>query len=420
MTPMKFALALGMAAVLGASMALAQDSPNPGGGFGPPVATSSGYPPPGARPLDPPGGVPVGSGVQVIGPPMSPDNQYVPLQPSPVPYISHPTVPSATFDGGWIAGAGVLILEPRWSSNPAYDRLGANSTDTQTLQTNVQTDFNMGAGAAPLLWLGYVGDNGIGIRGRWSQLYDKNNLSLNSPAQTDSTTTTTYSAYPAGVGFSAISSPDYNDAFAFGSDLTMEVADLEILWDCHPARGSLVFGAGLRYAHLAQNYNASWVSTPLDPTQDTYSTTLTSGHNFNGLGPVASVEAAYPLGQSGFRLTGSARGSLLFGTGTEEASMVALDTDAYGDPPSQTLTSNSQSVGGTLPVLEFELGADWGHALGAYRFSIQTALVGQIWFYGGNASNSASVFGSSFPQQNQTTQDAIGLVGARIAAGMSY
>jgi hypothetical protein len=351
---------------------------------------------------------------------MGPNNQYVPLPPPAATYGSHPIVPSVTYDGGWIAGAGVLILQPHWSNNPAYDRLGANTTDTQTLQSNVQTDFNVGAAAAPLLWLGYVGDNGIGIRARWSRLYDKNSLSLDSPAQTDSTTTTTYSAYPAGVGFSAVSSPDYNDAFVFGSDLTMDVTDLEILWDLHPARGCLVFGAGVRYAHLAQNYNASWVSTPLDPTQDTYTTTLTSGHNFSGLGPVASVEAAYPLGQSGFRLTGSARGSLLFGTGTQAATMVSLDADAYGDPPSQTLTSNSQSVGGTLPVLEFELGADWGHTLGAYRLALQTALVGQVWFYGSNASNSASVFGSSFPQQNQSTQEAIGVVGTRIAASMSY
>ncbi len=441
---MKFTFALGIAAVLAASAALAQDFQNPGGGYGPSAPSSgyqplglpysgyqspgsppsgyppSGYPPPGARPLDPPGGGPVDSSVQVIGPPMSPDNQYVPL-PSPAASSgSHPTIPTAAYDGGWIAGAGVLILEPRWSSNPAYDRLGSNSSNTQTLQTNVQTDFNMGAAAAPLVWLGYVGDNGLGIRARWSKLSDSTSLPLNSPAQTDATTTTTYSAYPASVGFAAVSSPNYNDAFVFGSDLTMEVADLEILWDVHPARGSLVFGAGVRYAHLAQNYNASWVSTPLDPTQDTYTTTLTSGHDFNGLGPVISVEAAYPLGQTGFRVTGSARGSLLFGTGAAAANMVSLDADAYGDPPSQTLTSNSQSLGGTLPVLEFELGADWGHNLGAYRFALETALVGQIWFCGGNASNCASVFGSSFPQQTQTTQDAIGVVGVRVAAAMSY
>ena len=410
---MKLSLALGIAAVLAASAALAQDFRNPGGDFGPPGQAYSGSLPPGARPLDPPGGGPANSGVQVIGPPLGPDNQYVPSQ-------YHSTVPATAYDGGWIAGAGVLILEPRWSSNPAYDRMSANSTNAQTLQANAQTDFNMGAGAAPLLWVGYVGENGVGIRARWSRFYDKDTLTI--PAQIDPTTTI-ISAAPAGVGFSsANSSPDNSNAYVFSSDLTLEVADLEVLWDVHPARGSLVFGAGLRYAHLAQNYNASWTSTAsasVVPTPDTLSTTLASGHNFCGLGPVASVEVAYPLGQSGFRVTGSARGSLLFGTGTEQATMVTWDTDAYGDPPSQMLTSNSQSVGGLMPVLEFELGADWGHTLGAYRFALETALVGQIWFYGGNASNSDSVFSSSLPQ-NQTTQDAIGLIGVRIAASMSY
>ncbi len=135
---------------------------------------------------------------------------------------------------------------------------------------------------------------------------------------------------------------------------------------------------------------------------------------------MASIEAAYPLGQTGFRLIGSARGSLLFGTGTEQATVNLWDTDAYGDPPIQTLQTNSQSVGGLMPVLEFELGADWGCTLGAYRFAIETALVGQVWFYAGNASNSYSVFGSSLSQQNQTLQDALGLLGVRIAASMSY
>ena len=415
---MKFLLVLAIAAVSAVS-ALAQDMRNPGGDFGPPGAAPTGFPPPGARPLDPPGSGPVGSGAQVIGSPMSPDNYYVP-SPSPLPYANRPTAPATAIDGGWMAGAGVMILQPHFSNNPAYDRLGANSTDTQTLQPNQQTDFNMGAAAAPLVWLGYMGENGLGIRARWWRFYDKDTLSFNSPAQTGSTTTTTYSAYPAGVGFSAVSSTSYNDAFTFASDLTMNVTDLEILWDLHPARGSLVFGAGVRYAHLSQNYNSSWVSTPLDSTQDTYTTTLTSGHNFSGAGPVASVETGYPLGMSGFRLLGTARGSLLFGTGIQQANMLALDTDAGGNVVSQTLTSNSESVGGTMPVLEFELGADWGHVLGAYRLAIQAAMVGQLWFYGGNASNNNSVFGSSFPQQNQSTQETIGIIGARIAASMSY
>jgi hypothetical protein len=47
-------------------------------------------------------------------------------------------------------------------------------------------------------------------------------------------------------------------------------------------------------------------------------------------------------------------------------------------------------------------------------------MVGQLWFYGSNASNSTSVFGASFPQQSQNTEETIGIIGARIAASMSY
>jgi hypothetical protein len=419
---MKFSFALGIAAVLGASAAWAQDFQTLGGDVGPPGYPSPGYPPPGAQPLDPPASGPVDSGGQVIGPPLGPDNQRLPSQPFLAPYANPPTAPIVAADGGWIAGAGVLILEPHWNNNPAYGQIVANATNTQTLQTSTQTDFNMGPAAAPLLWLGYVADNGIGLRARWSMFYDKDTLSLDSPPQANSTTTF-YSASLSGVGgfSSANASLDNNNAFVFSSDLTMQVADLEILWDLHPARGSLVFGAGVRYAYLAQHYNATWRSTPdLDLTQNTLSTTLTSGHSFSGLGPVASVEAAYPLGQTGFRLTGTARASLLFGTGTQTATINTWDTDAYGDPPTHTLNSSTQPAGTLVPVLEFELGADWGHTLGAYRFAIETALVGQVWFYGGNASDSDSIFSSAATEPNQTTLDALGLLGVRIAASMSY
>ena len=408
---MKFSFALGIAAVLGASAALAQDFQTAGGDVGPPDFPSRGYPPPDARPLDPPGGGAVDSGGQVSGPPLGPDNQFVPLQPSPAPYANHPTVPTVpaiptvpavpivTADGGWIAGAGIEILEPRWGNNPAYGQVVAssNSTSTQTLQTTTQADFNMGVAAAPLLWLGYVGENGVGVRARGSMFYDKDTLSLNCLPQTNSTTTI-YSASPAGVGgfSSANVSPSNSNAFVFNSDLTMQVADLEILWDLHSGSRLAALRGGVRYAYLAQNYNATWknsASRLWTATKDALSTTLTSQHNFTGLGPVASVEAAYPLGQTGFRLIGMPAARSCSAREHNGRPLHLGHQRLLWIPAPPDAPKHSQSAGVLMPVLEFELGADWGHTLVAYRFAISTALVGQVWFYGGNASNSDNVFG---------------------------
>jgi hypothetical protein len=201
----------------------------------------------------------------------------------------------------------------------------------------------------------------------------------------------------------------------------MEVADLEVIWDLRAGGWSLLFGAGLRYAHINQNYNASWVSTPaVDPTQDTYITALESGHNFDGIGPIASLEGRYALGSSGFAILANARGALLFGSGTQSVTLNSIDNDNTGALVSESTLSRSQSTGGVLPMAELELGAEWGQKFGFAQFSIQAALVGQAWFFAGNAANQDFVLGSSLSGSSLSNQDPLGLVGVRVTAALSY
>ena len=208
---------LTLAAVLAASSAVAQDFRNPGGEFGPPDAGPAGFPPPGARPLDPPGSGPVGSGVQVIGPPMGPNNQYVPSPAASSP--PHPA-PAARQPGDRLRRR----LDRRRGRDGLATSLGQQS-GLRPAGQQLDRHANTPDERANRLRHGHRGGAAglAGLRRRkrhrhsrlaGRRLYDKDNLSLNSPAQTGSTATTTYSAYPAGVGFSAVSSPNYNDAFS--------------------------------------------------------------------------------------------------------------------------------------------------------------------------------------------------------------
>ena len=102
--------------------------------------------------------------------------------------------------GGWLVGAGFYYLQPRWGSNPAFDKL---ATDAYDNQTSVEEDFEVGGHFAPLIWLGYVGPHGVGLRGRWWQFRADDSLSIGNEAHDDSLATTIYSAYPLGIGFAA-------------------------------------------------------------------------------------------------------------------------------------------------------------------------------------------------------------------------
>jgi hypothetical protein len=181
----------------------------------------------------------------------------------------------------------------------------------------------------------------------------------------------------------------------------------------------MLFGTGLRFAHLNQDYNASWLSIPTDPTQDTVLNTLLSGHNFDGIGPVVSLEGRYAMGSSGFAILANARGALLFGSGTQSVLLDTMENDSTGALVSESILTRSQSTCGVLPMAELELGVEWGQKIGFAQFSLQAMMVGQAWFYAGNAANQDGA-SSSLTGDSLSNQDPMGLIGFRLMASMSY
>ena len=95
--------------------------------------------------------------------------------PSPSPWASssfgNSVVQESDSPKGWIAGVGVYYFQPRWGNNPAYGTAVNTSDTAPAVQTAMQQDFSTNGGFAPLIWLGYVGDSGLGARLRWSQFH---------------------------------------------------------------------------------------------------------------------------------------------------------------------------------------------------------------------------------------------------------
>jgi hypothetical protein len=266
---------------------------------------------------------------------------------------------------------------------------------THTVQT-IRQDFGNHLDVSPLIWIGAENSEGLGIRGRWWQLWNSSNRQAINTDPTGSTVAS--SASPLGLSISSpgptLSDGAGADVFFFHRDLRLAVWDLEATQTLQLGRWALMLTGGARYAHLSQDYNAFRVNTNpdlaggLDVQQDT--SVLRSGHNFDGAGPMVSMDARRPLGDSGFALYGNIRGSILFGTTHARASTESVFAGTMADgTPFNMVTSEEASAHSTsvLPVVEIEVGAEYGRPVGRFYPFLRAGLVGQTWFGAGNASS---------------------------------
>ena len=134
----------------------------------------------------------------------------------------------------------------------------------------------------------------------------------------------------------------------------------------------------LAYVHMSQSYTLN----VNDPVNGTFFSN--GSHDFNGFGPTVAFEGHYRFGNSDFGLYGSTRGTLLFGSNAQN----------YFATTPMTSLAGSSSAAGILPVGELEIGGEWSHCWGRFRLSAQLGVIGQIWFNGGNAAQSANLSGA--------------------------
>jgi hypothetical protein len=325
-----------------------------------------------------------------------------------------------------VGGAGAYIIKPFFQNNPAFFTKVVQNTvwpppgSPLMMPTIWQTssiiqqqhDFCWDLKAAPLVWLGYATDSGLGVRARWWQ-FDQ---SVCTSAVNDGVSTIT-SAAPGGIDI--VSQPHWPIFFAAGgnkfvwrdaatagetmylkSNLKLDVWDFEATQEAEAGRWWFLFSGGFRYAHLAQNYDASVVTQGLGSGIEA----LRTGHNFNGAGPTLALEARRPLGNSRFALYGNVRGALLFGEGTHRVYL--LETSHWPFGPDSFSSSQAKANRDTfLPVAEMELGAEYSPTLAWIHPFIRTGLVAQSWFGAGSASSDSGN---------------LGFLGLEVSAGLNY
>jgi hypothetical protein len=314
--------------------------------------------------------------------------------------------------GHVVGGVGLYILKPHFENNPAYTTTAASTVVSSdppriitidTTSSATQQDFSYDLTVSPLIYLGYVADGGLGFRTRWFRFDQGSDASPTTPVA------------PGGLsGFTSLpfagSSFGRTSTFAFTSHLLLDVWDFEVTHDLRVGKWCLLWAGGVRYLHMAQRYAAyqSPVSSvdlvPVNPE------TLVSGHSFNGVGPMLALEAERPLGSSGLSLYGTTRGAVLFGTG-KQSTMGQLTITFPGVGGERTIFKNAltavnnASHNDVLPVLEFEVGVQYGREVGQFYPFVRTGLVGQAYFGAGSA----------------TSEDGnLGLFGLCVTAGLHF
>ncbi len=285
-------------------------------------------------------------------------------------------------NGGAYGGIGLYWIQPNFETNPAF----------RLFQGNVQRqqDFTYNMDIAPTFWLGWADEHGTGGRLRYFEYAQGSTIQGVVPAGTS-----IQPAQPLGFFAGTIPAGSYGVA---ESTLNVLTWDLELTkqWDCEC--WTVIGAAGLRYAHLAQNYHAfAAANTSLG-------SEVLSGHNFNGAGPTVSVEAKRHIGNRGAAVYANSRLSLVYGTGQQSV---------FGTSDAVVFERHTRQAD-VLPIGELEIGVEANRDQGRYSVMVQTGFVGHVYWGAGNAANSEGVFTNG--ADNSSNLGFVGLV-FRIGVG---
>lgn len=339
------------------------------------------------------------------GPTGVPTQEFAPIE------VYSPYGGAAPIDRpGFIAGAGFYLLQPYFQNNPAYTVFVEHTVDTTLDPTNPNT-HTIGESAdrlnvshhmavAPLVWLGYMGENGFGGRARWWSFREGTSQTVNLPPFAGTFKIGMNGGHPVIVASGdlfTVSSAAPLGLMAFGdtlgiqhgpeatsfnvsTKLALQVADLEVFQGFRVSNCDFLLAGGLRLVRIEQTYNA-YDAQSGGPAE---LRSLLSNYNFSGVGPTLALEVRKPVGDSGLSLFSLARGALVFGSAQQDASFSGQEL--RNDDPNPQFAS--QHRGRAMPVGELEGGVEYGQTVGRSWLFGQVALVGQEWFGAGSASRS--------------------------------
>lgn len=338
---------------------------------------------------------------------------------------------------GFIGGAGLYVIQPYFENNPGYNFIvqGAKPEVQKVDRVNITHHLDV----APLVWLGYIDDDGFGGRVRYWHFRQGVEQALRlppfvgtydikfvpkpppghyEPVVTSGTLYTLSSAAPLGLQafgdtLSLMHGPEAT-TFVIDSNLNVQVLDLECIRDFRAAGWNFLVAGGLRLGWIDQTYNVYDAQS----TSPRELRTLSSSYQFQGVGPVVALEARLPLGQSSFCFYGSTRASVLFGSADQQAAFGGQEL--RNDDPNPQFASDHRTR--SLWIAELELGLEYRQTVGRTLLFGQLGLVAQDWFNAGNASHSTNfTYINSPPTIGGATADSdIAFFGFACRLGVGY
>jgi hypothetical protein len=299
--------------------------------------------------------------------------------------------------GGWLAGVSLYNLKPHWKNNPAYISFNGDNYERVEINWDHKTAWDV--------WLGRVNDSGFGWRTR-------------------------YWEFDHGLEFSPVVSGNAyipvpmmpRDGYLATGNLSQMTTSLELgVWDFEATQSFFVRGwqcevaGGLRYAHTRQTYN---VSETGDYGTVLYYQTINSRHNFDGCGPVVSLEGRRSLSPDWLSFFAKSRGSLLGG----KASGYSDLRQEYINPTWTNTKSYSadENKWDALAIVDLEIGVRASRSQTSVTTFVELAAVGYMWFGAGNASNADFGIGSSTQYLTSNDNENLGLFGGRLTFGVIY
>ena len=347
---------------------------------------------------------------------------------------------------GVFAGAGLYVLQPAFQNNPAYTVFLQTTKDT-TLDPKKPTSITLSESAhrvdvqhlmsaAPLIWLGYETEAGLGVRASgWGFQQGTSQAVALAPFVGKYRIGTSKDGHPVIVAdgsLATVSSATPLGLEAFGDTLSIQhgpeatvltvttklavqVYDLEATQRYQDSVWTLLVSGGARYVRLSQAYNAY----DFQSTSAAELRTLSSSYDFNGIGPTMAFDLRRRIAESGLSLYGHGRASIVFGSAHQNAVFFGQEL-RNDDPNPQFATQNRDRA---LPILDFESGLEYGRTIGRTWVFGQIGVVGQEWFNAGSASRSTmlNVAGSARPVLGGAPLDSnLAFLGLAFRVGLYY
>jgi Legionella pneumophila major outer membrane protein precursor len=236
--------------------------------------------------------------------------------------------------GGWYAGLEGTFLQVSRDPSAIFLRPGLVEIPDPNLGSS---DFNSAYGVGARGWLGYQNCEGWGLRARFWDFRDTQN----------------------------VSTFDSDFLFANGtSALRAYTIDMEVTKDFQADCWSFEGAFGGRSARLEQDQTL--VATSNFNTESAFASRYISGTGITGF-----FESRRALGDSNWSLFANVRGSVLWGS----------DYGAVGGTINVDRLSVQNATGNTLSILETQVGAEWSHPLECLRgtFFARGAYEYQLW-----------------------------------------